>query len=200
MRHCPHCSQLIQDATGYCRFCRRDVTPAMACSDKWTQFGDKFHRLSAAGQQTAWDQLESDDRVHAQKVLGIVPPQLPGLREAIAADLTGSRRSRRSGSLFSFCMVLSFCLLVIAGAYFLLPIIEAPISESGDGDTRALSTSERIDQVIDRAYETVTLLVADFGGAGTGAVSSRAGELADTISSRAVEFASDTQPPAPPNP
>ena len=188
MRHCPHCSQLIQDATGYCRFCRRDVTPAMACSDKWTEFGNKFHRLSSAGQQTAWDQLESDDRVHAQKVLGIVPPQLPGIREAIA-DPTGSRRSRRSGSLFSFFMLLSFCLLVIAGAYLLLPIIEAPISESGDGGTRALSTSERIDQVIDRAYETVTLLVADFGGAGTGAVSSRAGELA-----------SDTQPPAPPNP
>ena len=139
MRHCPHCSQLIQDATGYCRFCRRDVTPAMACSDKWTQFGNKFHRLSAAGQQTAWDQLESDDRVHAQKVLGIVPPQLPGIREAIT-DLTGSRRSRRSGSLFGFFMVLSFCLLVIVGAYFLLPVIEAPISESGDGGTRALST------------------------------------------------------------
>ena len=83
-------------------------------------------------------------------------------------------------------MMLSFCLLVIAGAYFLLPIIEDPISESGDGGTRALSTSQRIDQVIDRAYETVTLLAADFGGAGIGAVSSRAGELA-----------SDTQPLAP---
>ena len=199
MRHCTHCSQLIQDSTGYCRFCRRDVTPAMACSDKWAQFGNKFHRLSAAGQQTAWDQLEPDDRVHAQKILGIVPPQLPGIREAIA-DLPESRRSRRSGSLFGFFMALSFCLLAIAGAYFLLPTIEAPISESGDDGTRALSTSERIDQVIDRAYETVTLLVGDFGGTGTGAVSSRAGELADTISSRAGELASDTQPPAPPNP
>lgn len=188
MRHCPHCSQLIQDAVGYCRFCRRDIEPVMACSEKWTQFGNKFHRLSAAGQQKAWDQLEPDDQVHAQKVLGIVPPQLPGIREAIA-DMTGSGRSHRSGSFFGLFMVLSFCLLVMVGAYFLLPFIEAPISKSGDGGAQTLSTSERIDQVIDQAYETVTLLVADFGGAATGAVSSRAGDIA-----------SDTQPPAPPKP
>ena len=188
MVHCSHCSQLIQDAAGYCRFCRRGVTPAVACSDKWTQFGNKFHRLSADKQQTAWDQLKLDDRAHVQKVLGIVPPQLPGIREVIA-DLTESRKSLRSASLLRFFMLLSFCLLIIAGAYFLLPIIEAPISESGDGGDQALSTLERIDQVIDRAYETVALLVADFGGAAT-----------DTISSRAGDIASDTQPPAPPNP
>ena len=89
--------------------------------------------------------------------------------------------------------MLSLCLLVIAGSYFLLPIMEAPISESGDGGDQALSTSERIDQVIDRAYETVTLLVADFGGAATDTISSQAGDIAGDI-------ASDTQPPAPPNP
>ncbi len=164
----------------------------MACSDKWTQFGNKFHRLSAAKQQTAWDQLKPDDRVHVQKVLGIVHPQLPGIREAIA-DLTGSKKSRRPAGLFGFVIVLSLCLLVIAGSYFLLPIMEAPISESGDGGDQALSTSERIDQVIDRAYETVTLLVADFGGAATDTISSQAGDIAGDI-------ASDTQPPAPPNP
>ena len=188
MRHCPHCRQLIQDAAGYCRFCRRDLTPALDCSEKWTQFGKKFHRLPADRQQTAWDQLEPDDRVYVQKVLGIVPPQLPGIREALA-DMTGSRRPQRSGSFFGLLMVLSFCLLLITGAYFLLPFIEAPISKSGDGGAQTLSTSERIDQVIDQAYETVTLLVADFGGAATGAVSSRAGDIA-----------SDTQPPAPPKP
>ena len=188
MRHCPHCTQLIQDAVGYCRFCRRDVTPAMACSEEWTQFGNKFHRLSAAEQQTAWKQLEPDDRVHVQKVLGIVPPKPPGIREAIA-DMTGSRRPQRSRSFFSLVMAAGFFLLVIAGAYFLLPLVEVPISESGDGGAQALSTSARIEQVIGQAYETVTLLLADFGGTVTGAVSSQAGDLA-----------SGTQPPAPPNP
>ena len=184
MRQCPHCSQLIQDAAGYCRFCRRDVTPTMACPEEWTQFGKKFHRLSADRQQTMWDQLEPDDRVYVQKVLGIVPPMLPGIKEAVA-DMTGGRRSRRSGSFFGFFMVVSFCLLVIVGAYFLLPVVEAPVSESGDGGAQTLSTSERIDQVIDRTYETVTSLVADFGWVAT-----------DTASSVAGDIASDTQPAA----
>ena len=192
MRQCPHCSELIQDAADFCRFCRSDVTPTMACSEKWKQFGTKFHRLSAGKQQTMWDQLGPDDRVSAQKLLGIVPPQLPGIREAIN-DMTAERKSHKSGSFFAFFMVISFCLMVVVGAYLLLPLIEGPGVKSGDGDSRPLSTSERIDQAIDKAYETVAMLAADLGGAGTDTVSSVAGDIA-------ADTPDPSAPPVPPNP
>ncbi len=188
MRQCPHCSQLIQDAAGYCRFCEREVTPTMACSEKWAEFGKNFHQLSPAKQQTAWDQLGHDDRIEVQKLLGIVPPRLPGVREAVD-DLIAAKESKKSGASFGFFVVVGFFLLVVAGAYFLLPIIGAPGSKSEDGRSQTLSTSERIDQVIGQAYETVSSLVADLGW-----------EASDTASSAGGDSDSDTQPPVPPNP
>ncbi len=192
MRQCPQCSQLIQDAAVHCRFCAHDVNPTIASSEEWTQFGKKFHRLSAASQQTEWDGLSRDDQAFLQKTMGIVPPELPGIREALD-DLRESKQARRSGAFSGLVKVASFCALIIVGAYFLLPLVEAPVSHSGDGVVQVLSTSERIAKAVDGAVETVTALLADFGGVGT-----------DTVSSAAVDVASDTRPGAtldtPPNP
>ena len=146
------------------------MTPTIACSEKWMEFGKTFHRLSAAKQQTVWDHLEPDDRVQAQKLLGIVPPQLPGIKEAVA-DMAAVKESHRSGNFFGFVMVVSLCVMVVGGGYFLLPMIEAPGSQSQAGGARGPSTSERIDEVLDQAFETMTSLVADFGWEATDTVS-----------------------------
>ena len=182
MRQCPRCSELIQDAAVHCRFCRHDVTPTIASSEKWTQFGKAFHRLSASRQQLAWDELTPVDRAYVQKTLGIVPPTLPGIREALS-DLKEGKKARKSNSFSGFVVAVACCVLIIAGAYFLLPLIEGPGSSSGDGLARAPSTRERIDEAIDGAVETVTALLADFGRVAT-----------DTVSSETLDVASDTQP------
>ena len=195
MRQCPHCSELIQDAAVHCRFCRQDVAPTIASSEKWTQFGKAFHRLSAPRQQAAWDKLAPVDQAYVQKALGIVPPSLPGIREALT-DLKEGKKARKSHSLSGFVVFAGFCLLIIVSAYFLFPVIESRVSSSGDGPAGFLSTRERIDEAINGAVETVTALLADFDGVATGAVSSTA-----------LEVASDAQPAgsqlpvdAPPNP
>ena len=192
MRQCPQCNQLIQDAAVHCRFCAHDVNPTIASSEEWTQFGKKFHRLSAARQQTAWDGLSSDDQLYVQKAMGIVPPSAPGIREALA-DLRESREARKSGNFSGLVMVASLCVLIVIGVYFLLPVFEASVSHSDDGVVRTLATSERINKAVEGAVETVTALLADFGGMAT-----------NPVSSAAVDVASDTQPGAtldtPPNP
>lgn len=195
MRQCPHCSQLIQDAAVHCRFCRHDVTPTIASSEKWTKFGKAFHALSPDRQQVAWDELAPADQLYVQKALGIVPPRLPGIREALA-DLRESKKARKPNNFSGLVVAASLCVLVVGGAYFLLPLVEAPVSPSLNGEVRILSTSERIDEAIDGAVKTVTALLADFGGVAT-----------DTVSSAAVDLASDTQPAGsqlpldtPPNP
>ena len=95
-----------------------------------------------------------------------------------------------------FLVVAGFCVLLIVGAYLLLPVIESRVGSSGDGPAGVLSTRERIDEAINGAVESVTALLADFGGVATGAVSSTA-----------LDVASDAQPAGsqlpvdePPNP
>lgn len=131
-----------------------------------------------------WDELVPADQVYVQKVLGIVPPKLPGIREALA-DLRESRKARKSNNFSGFVVLASFSLPIILGAYFLLPVIQGPVHPSADGTVRALSTSERIDEAIDEAVKTVTALLAEFSGAAT-----------DTFSATAVDVASETQPAA----
>jgi len=98
--------QLIQDAAVHCRFCRHDVTPTIASSEKWTQFGKAFHLLSASRQQLAWDELTPVDRAYVQKTLGIVPPTLPGIREALS-DLKEGKKARKSNSFSGFVVAVA---------------------------------------------------------------------------------------------
>ncbi len=176
MRYCPRCSQLIQDAAVYCRFCHREVVSETTSSERWTGFGKKFHQLSATQQQTVWDQLDPGDRTYAQKILGIVPPAPARTQEAVYAS-TQRRRARRSGAAFGFFMVVCLSLLLIGG-YLVFRIIEAPGGDSEGVSGQSSSVFQSIDRVFIGAWETVTLVVAGFGGAAADSVSNAVGSIA----------------------
>ena len=176
MRYCLRCSQLIQDAAVYCRFCHREVVSETTSSERWTSFGEKFHQLSATQQQTVWDQLDPGDRTYAQKVLGIVPPAPARTQEAVSPSAQ-RRRTRRSGAAFGFFMVVSLSLLLIGG-YLGFRIIEAPGGDSKGVSGQSSSVYQRIDRVFIGAWETVTSAVADLGEAAADSVSNAVGSIA----------------------
>lgn len=126
MKECPHCSQLILDVAGRCRFCGRELSEADPAELDWQPFLRRWEGSRNDTREQLWRELSESGREYVGTRFGLSPP--PEYEEFVPRE--GQRSPGRFDSLSPRRKGIALGLGILALLTLLSTLVSANLVES----------------------------------------------------------------------